>query len=55
MELKASRIWHGLQSADPLLACVKEGDAVMVGDGVPIVPEVRVERLALFAETVVIP
>ena len=38
IEFQASIIWHGLQSEDPLLAWVREGEAVMIGDGVPTLP-----------------
>ena len=55
MELKASKSWHGLQSADPLLAWVREGAAVIVGDGVPELAEVRVEKFPVFARNVVFP
>lgn len=51
MEVQATMIWQGLQVADALLAKVREGDAVIIGDVVPSVPGGRTERLPVNADT----
>lgn len=43
-------IWHGLQFDDRLLARVREGEAIMVGDVPADIVGVIIERLPLVAE-----
>ena len=51
MGFEADKFWHGLQFADSLLVCDREGDAKVVGDAVPNATEISAVRLLLLKGT----